>query len=167
MNQRSIKNHKLEAVDVFCNYFNNNKGIAIFENKGIQVSEINEVRKKARQHNIKIEVAKNSLIEIAFKKTIHTELVKNLHLKGTLMALIADNAIDAVGFTQSLSKTEKKLLSPILIADKMGIISDTRQVANLAKMKNLQGLTASFVMALKMPTIRLVKILDIIKEQKK
>jgi ribosomal protein L10 len=165
MEKRKIKSFKVEKVNELTGYLNDNKGIAMFLNNGITANEINDIRKKVRLSGIKTLVAKNSLWKIALNNKVSSS-DSSLSIKGKTITFIAQNAIDAVGAHELLTPKEKKLITPVLIADKNGIINDKQKVSQIAKMKNIEGMAVNLVMTIKMPTIKLVKILDIIQQQK-
>lgn len=165
MERRLIKEDKIEKVNNLNDYFIENKGIALFSNSGIMANEINVIRKNVKKDGIKTLITKNTFFDIAIKNSL-----KNINceykLKGNLIAFIADTAIDAVGFFSNLKSSEKKLLSPVLLVDKGGIINNEKKIINIAKMKNKQGLLANLVVSLKIPMIQIIKILEIAKDKK-
>lgn len=163
MNTRPIKQDKLETVDNLQSILNENKGIALFENHGIMSNEINEIRQKVRKEGVEVLITKNTLLSMALKNIINKDQY-DYKIKGKIVAFLADNAIEAAGSSLLFSKIEKKLLTPVLIADKNGIIEGSKKINNIAKMRNQQGMIGCFIMVLKAPAIKLVKILEIIKK---
>lgn len=161
MEHRIIKQDKKNKVANLEKIFMDNKGLALFENKGINANEINIVRKKAKKYNIQAIIEKNTLWQIALKN-----VVPNCELKGEIVAFIGDNAMDAIGFSQELDRNEAKFLIPKAMIDKNGGIFDLKKIQSISKMKNKQGLMGALVMTLKFPAIKLVKILDIIQKTK-
>lgn len=159
---RKIKNHKVAIVNEFSEKISLGKGMAVLQNNGMLLSEMNEFRKKARMNGIEVKVVKNSLFKIGLEQVEDT-IEK---LKGNIVVLIADTAIDALGFCSEFSKEEKKLLEPIMIVDKKGAINDKNKVKSLVQARSFQGLITSLIMVLKTPSIKLVKILDLAKDQR-
>ena len=164
MNKRLIKANKIDEVTHLKQYFINNMGIALFANNGINANEINDVRKKARKAGIQTFISKNTLWKIAFQESIKN-FDSNFNLSGKLVAFISENAMNSVGFAEELSKSEKKLLIPMIMADKNGIIIDKGQIQKIAKAKNMKGLMAFLLITMRSPTIKLVKILTLIKDK--
>lgn len=159
MKFRQIKQEKIDAVTGIENVLNTGKGLVIFENKGINGYEINELRNKLRKDNIKIVIIKNKLISIALKNVVKDF---NLDIKNNTVVFIADNAIDALGSVKSFDSNESKLLFPMIMVDQKAYINNEQKIKSLSKIKNQQELYASLVMVLKLPIIKLVKLLDII-----
>jgi ribosomal protein L10 len=158
-----INEQKVKIVAELQKYIEAQKGIAFFLGNKISSNEMNSVRKQARKQNIKIEVAKNSLWKIALGNNLKV-LPESLPLKQNTIAFIADSALDAIGFVQSLKKDERLLFSSIMIIDKGGFITEAPRLANLAKLKSKQGAVSSLIMSFKYPMLKLVKALSLIKK---
>jgi len=156
MSHRIIKEQKKEKVNNLSNFFQEKKGVALFENKGINSNEINLIRKKARMEKIQIVIEKNTLWKIALKN-----IIQQPEIKGKTVAFIADNAMDALGFSQQFTKEESKLLIPVAMIDENGGIFDKKKVENFSKLRNKQELLASLLITMKMPVIKLIKVLDL------
>jgi ribosomal protein L10 len=163
MEQRKIKQNKIENVKSLEKYMEENQGIAFFENKGINANEINDIRRKAKENKVQIIVSKNTFWKIALKKFIKN--TEDFNLKGKTIAFVAENAINAVGFNEFLSKSEQKFLIPKAIMDKSGLISDEKKVLNISKTKNLQGMIVSLIFTAQFPLFKLIKILNILKDR--
>lgn len=156
--EKELKVQELEKI------FETNKGLGFFNSKGLLSNEINAIRKKARAHDIKIVVEKNSLWKIAI-----TNKVKNcgeINLKNNVIGFVASDSIKALGFYNFLTSAEKRLLSPLMIIDKGGILDNPTQITNISKLKSKEEAVAKLILTCKFPLIKLVKILNLIQEKK-
>jgi len=159
LNQKKVL--KVQNLEEF---LNQNKGVALYETKGLLANEINEIRKMARENEIKIVISKNSFWKIAFSKGLNIEK-ESLPISGNILALVSDDVVKSLSFYNKLNKNYKKLLSPILAIDKGGFIIKPNIIKDMINAQSKVGVVGGLIMTLKAPAIKLIKLLTIVSEK--
>ena len=145
-------------------FLGQDKGIALYATKGLLANEINEIRKMARENQIKIVISKNSFWKIAFSKGLNIEK-EILPISGNTLALVSDDVVKSLSFYSKLSKDYKKLLSPMLAIDRGGFIVKPNIIKDMINAKSKTGVVGGLIMTLKAPAIKLIKLLTIASEK--
>ncbi len=135
--------------------FENSKAVLITHYQGLSMSQLDELRAKMREHDIKFQITKNRITKIAIEKTRCKDL-SNLFTGPTAVAF-SDDAIISARILSKFSKNNEnlKLLGGIMeneILDKVG-------VQNIANLPTLDEARAKIVGILSTPASKFVSIL--------
>ena len=99
-----LNQEKVLKVQNLEEFLGQDKGIALYATKGLLANEINEIRKMARENQIKIVISKNSFWKIAFSKGLNIEK-EILPISGNTLALVSDDVVKSLSFYSKLSIT--------------------------------------------------------------
>jgi large subunit ribosomal protein L10 len=139
------KSQKQEIIEFFSAEFKGSEAIVVADYKGTSHKSLEELRKAAKDAEVKVQVAKNSLVSIAIKEAGHEEL----ELTGTNIFIWSDDQISACKVADKFASANKDTF-----AIKSGIIegkaADTATVNAFAKLpgrEELLGMLAATWMA--------------------
>ncbi len=104
------KDKKNTLVADLTELLNDSKMVAYAKYEGLTVAELQELRKLAREANVKIKVVKNRLIKVAMKEIATYKDTDASGLSGQLLyALGTDEDFDAAKVLAKFAKTHKKM----------------------------------------------------------
>ena len=151
MNKESKKNYIEEMKKVF----SSSEAVMIAQYQGLNVKELDNLRKELREKDILFKITKNRITKIALEKTRAKEL-KNLFAGPTAVAL-SDDAITSAKILTKFSKENSnlKILGGIMGDE----ILDVEAVKNVATLPTLDEARAKIVGILKTPAQKLATIL--------
>jgi len=139
------KTEKNEIVEFLTSEFKDSQAIVVADYKGTSHKALEELRKAAREADVKVQVAKNTLAAIAIKNTEH----ESIELLGTNIFLWSEDQIAACKVADKFAQANKETF-----AIKSGIIegqaADEARVNAFAKLpgrEELLGMLASVWMA--------------------
>ena len=142
--------------------------------RGLTVTEMNELRSKARDSKVYLRVVRNTLAKRAFEGTDFACM--NEALTGSLMLAFSEEAPGAAArlfrdFAKGHDKLEVKALSlegKLLGADQLKSIADlpTLEEAISMLMSVMQAPVSKFVRTLAEPHTKLVRTVDAVRSQK-
>ena len=151
MNKEAKKNYIAEMIK----NFTANESVMIAQYQGLNVNELDELRKELRNKGILFKITKNRITKIALKETPKKDLEK--YFTGPTAAAISS---DPFMSARILSKFAKKNESLKIIAGFMeGKVIDQAEVAKIASLPTLSEARASIVGILNAPASKLVSIL--------
>ena len=135
--------------------FENSKAVLITHYQGLSMSQLDELRAKMREHDIKFQITKNRITKIAIEKTRCKDL-SNLFTGPTAVAF-SDDAIISARILSKFSKNNEnlKLLGGFMEND----ILDQEAIQNVANLPTLDEARAKIVGILTTPASKLVSIL--------
>ncbi len=116
------KQQKAEIIDFLTSEFKQSQAIVVCDYKGLSHKELESLRKEAKANNTKVQVAKNTLVQVAIK---NAEL-GDVELNGTNIFLWSEDQISACKVVDKFAEANKDKF-----AIKSGIIEG--QVADIAK----------------------------------
>ena len=100
------KDKKNELVAELTELLSNSKMVAFAKYQGLTVSELQELRKLARESNIKIKVVKNRLVKVAMKEIAAYKNTETDGLVGQLLYAVGeDEDFDAAKILVKFAKT--------------------------------------------------------------
>ena len=149
------KQQKQTYITEMTAQFENSEAVLVTHYQGLNVKQLDELRKQMRKHGIQFKVTKNRITKLALKNSKCKDLI-NLFTGPTAIALSEDAIISAKILTK-FSKENKnlKILGGIMGKE----ILDIAGVANAATLPTLDEARAKIVGILRSPAQKIVSIL--------
>ena len=151
MNKEAKKNY----VEEMKKNFTSNDSVMIAQYQGLNVTEIDELRKELREKGILFKITKNRITKIAMKETPVKELEK--YFTGPTAAAISSDPITTAKILTKFAKSHDKL--KIVAGFMDGKVLDQKEVAIIATLPSLEESRAKIVGILATPAQNLVSIL--------
>jgi len=135
--------------------FENSEAVLVTHYQGLSVKQLDDLRKKMREHGIKFQITKNRITKLALKNSKCKNLT-NLFTGPTAVALSKDAITSAKILTKFSKENEKlKILGGIMGEE----ILDIAGVANVATLPTLDEARAKIVGILQSPAQKIASIL--------
>ena len=135
--------------------FENSEAVLVTHYQGLTVKQLDDLRKKMREHGIKFQITKNRITKLALKNSKCKNLT-NLFTGPTAVALSKDAITSAKILTKFSKENEKlKILGGIMGEE----ILDIAAVANVATLPTLDEARAKIVGILQSPAQKIASIL--------
>ena len=135
--------------------FTANDSVMIAQYQGLNVNELDKLRKELRDKGILFKITKNRITKIAIKDTPKKDLEK--YFTGPTAAAISSDPISTAKILTNFSKTNKNLK---IVAGYMdGKVLDENEVAIIATLPSLEEARAKIAGILASPAQKLVSIL--------
>ena len=151
MNKQSKKNY----VEEMKKNFTSNESVMIAQYQGLNVTELDELRKELRDKGILFKITKNRITKIAIKETPVKDLEK--YFTGPTAAAISSDPITTAKILTKFAKSHDKL--KIVAGFMDGKVLDKNEVAIIATLPSLEEARAKIVAILATPAQKLVTIL--------
>ncbi|MDC0344306.1 50S ribosomal protein L10 [Pelagibacteraceae bacterium] len=151
MNKESKKTY----VEEMKKNFTSNEAVMIAQYQGLNVKELDALRKELRDKKILFKITKNRITKIAIKDTPVKDLEK--YFIGPTAAAISSDAITTAKILTKFAKTHSKL--KIVAGFMDGKVLDQKEVAIIATLPSLEEARANIVGILATPAQKLVSIL--------
>ena len=135
--------------------FSSNESVMIAQYQGLNVNELDELRKELREKGILFKVTKNRITKIAIKETPIKDLEK--YFTGPTAAAISSDPISTAKILTKFAKTHNKL--KIIAGFMDGKVLDKNEVAIIATLPTLDEARAKIVGILRSPAQKIVSIL--------
>ena len=149
------KEKKQIYIKEMTNQLDKSEAVIVAHYQGLTVKQLDELRKKMREHGIQFKITKNRITKLALEKTRCKELSK-LFTGPTAVALSSD-AITSAKILTNFSKENSnlKILGGIMGED----ILDVTGVQNVATLPSLDEARAKIVGILRSPAQKIASIL--------
>jgi large subunit ribosomal protein L10 len=151
MNKDAKKNYVEEMKEKFTS----NDSVMIAQYQGLNVTELDELRKQLRDKGILFKITKNRITKIAIKETPVKDLEK--YFTGPTAAAISSDPITTAKILTKFAKSHDKL--KIVAGFMDGKVLDQKEVAIIATLPSLEEARAKIVGILATPAQKLVSIL--------
>ncbi len=151
MNKESKKNYIEEMKKVF----SSNEAVMIAHYQGLNVVQLDELRKELRENGIIFKITKNRITKIALKDSPCKELEK--FFTGPTAAAISSDAFLSAKILSRFAKKNDKL--KIIAGFMDGEILDQSKVAEMALLPTLDEARAKIVGILAAPAQKIISIL--------
>ena len=151
MNKESKKNY----IEEMKKNFSSNEAIMIAQYQGLNVTELDDLRKQLREKKILFKVTKNRITKLAIKDSPVKDLEK--FFTGPTAAAMSSDAITTAKILTKFAKTHSKL--KIVAGFMDGKVLDEKEVAIIATLPSLEEARANIVGILATPAQKLVSIL--------
>ena len=151
MNKEAKKNY----VEEMKKNFTSNDSVMIAQYQGLNVTELDELRKQLRDKGILFKITKNRITKIAIKETQVKDLEK--YFTGPTAAAISSDPITTAKILTKFAKSHEKL--KIVAGFMDGKVLDEKEVAIIATLPSLEEARAQIIGILASPAQKLVSIL--------
>ena len=146
---------KQDYIKSMSTEFDKSEAVIVTHYQGLTVAQLDELRKKMREHGIQFKITKNRITKLALEKTRCKDL-SDLFTGPTAVAL-SEDAITTAKILTNFSKDNKnlKILGGIMGED----ILDVAGVNNVATLPTLDEARAKIVGILRSPAQKIASIL--------
>ena len=151
MNKEAKKNYVEEMIK----NFTANESVMIAQYQGLNVTELDELRKELRDKGILFKITKNRITKIAIKETPVKDLEK--YFTGPTAAAISSDPITTAKILTKFAKSHDKL--KIVAGFMDGKVLDQKEVAIIATLPSLDEARAKIVGILATPAQKIISIL--------
>ena len=151
MNKEAKKNYVEEMIK----NFTANESVMIAQYQGLNVTELDELRKELRDNGILFKITKNRITKIAIKETPVKDLEK--YFTGPTAAAISSDPITTAKILTKFAKSHDKL--KIVAGFMEGKVLDQKEVAIIATLPTLEEARAKIVGILATPAQKIISIL--------
>ena len=135
--------------------FSSNNSVMIAQYQGLNVKDLDKLRKDLRDNGVIFKITKNRITKIALKETPKKDLEK--YFTGPTAAAISSDPITSAKILTKFSKSNEKL--KIIAGFMDGKILDEKEVSVIATLPSLEEARAKIVGILSTPAQKLVSIL--------
>ena len=151
MNKEQKKNY----IEEMTTQLDKSEAVIVTHYQGLTVSQLDNLRKKMREHGIKFKITKNRITKLALEKTKCKDLSKLF--TGPTAVAMSEDAITSAKILTNFSKENKnlKILGGIMGRD----ILDVAAVQNVASLPSLDEARAKIVGILRSPAQKIASIL--------
>ena len=149
------KEQKKQYIEDMTTQFDKSDAVIVAHYQGLTVSQLDDLRRKMREHGIKFKITKNKITKLALEKTRCKEL-SSLFSGPTAVALSQDAITSAKILTNFSKENENlKILGGIMGSD----VLDVAGVQNVATLPTLDEARAKIVGILRSPAQKIASIL--------
>ena len=149
------KERKQEYIKQMSDTFDKSEAVIVTHYQGLTMPQLDDLRKRMREHGIQFKITKNRITKLALEKTRCKELSK-LFSGPTAVALSQDAITSAKILTKFSKENENlKILGGIMGKD----ILDVAGVKNVATLPSLDEARAKIVGILRSPAQKIASIL--------
>ncbi len=149
------KEQKKQYIDDMSSQFEKTEAVIVTHYQGLTVTQLDDLRKRMREHGIKFKITNNRITKLALQNTKCKEL-SNLFAGPTAVALSNDAIASAKILTKFSKENENlKILGGIMGAD----VLDLAGVQNVATLPTLDEARAKIVGILRSPAQKIASIL--------
>ena len=149
------KQQKQTYITEMTAQFENSEAVLVTHYQGLNVKQLDDLRKQMRKHGIQFKITKNRITKLALKNSKCKDL-ENLFIGPTAVALSKD-AITSAKILTKFSKENKnlKILGGIMGKEILDVVG----VANVATLPTLDEARAKIVGILRAPAQKISSIL--------
>ena len=149
------KEQKKQYITDMTNQFDKSEAIIVTHYQGLTVSQLDDLRKRMREHGIIFKITKNRITKLALEKTKCKD-ISELFTGPTAVAMSEDAITSAKILTKfSKENTNLKILGGIMGGD----VLDVAGVQNVATLPTLDEARAKIVGILRSPAQKIASIL--------
>ena len=149
------KESKKQYIEEMKKNFSSNDSVMIAQYQGLNVNELDDLRKQLRDKVILFKVTKNRITKLAIKDSPVKDLEK--YFTGPTAAALSSDAITTAKILTKFAKSHNKL--KIIAGFMDGKVLDQKEVAIIATLPTLEEARAKIVGILATPAQKLVSIL--------
>jgi len=149
------KENKKNYIEEMKKVFSSSEAVMVAQYQGLNVKELDSLRKELREKGIFFKVTKNRITKIALKDSPCKDLEK--YFNGPTAAAISSDAITSAKILTKFAKSHNKL--KIVAGFMDGKVLDQKEVAIIATLPSLEEARAKIVGILATPAQKLVSIL--------
>jgi large subunit ribosomal protein L10 len=151
MNKEAKKNY----IEEMKKNFSSNEAVMVAQYQGLNVTELDELRRQLREKGIIFKITKNRITKIALKDSPVKDLEK--YFTGPTATSLSSDAITTAKILTKFAKSHEKL--KIVAGFMDGKVLDEKEVAIIATLPSLEEARAKIVGILATPAQKLISIL--------
>ena len=151
MNKEAKKNY----IEVMKKVFSSNEAVMIAHYQGLNVVELDELRKELRENGILFKITKNRITKLAVKDSPCKDLEQ--YFSGPTAAAVSSDPFLSARILHKFSKKNDKL--KIVAGFMEGKVIDQAEVAKIASLPTLSEARAKIVGVLAAPAQKIISIL--------
>jgi large subunit ribosomal protein L10 len=151
MNKEAKKNY----IEEMKKNFSSNEAVMVAQYQGLNVTELDELRRQLREKGIIFKITKNRITKIALKDSPVKDLEK--YFTGPTATAMSSDAITTAKILTKFAKSHEKL--KIVAGFMDGKVLDEKEVAIIATLPSLEEARAKIVGILATPAQKLISIL--------
>ncbi|MDF2590477.1 MAG: ribosomal protein [Anaerocolumna sp.] len=159
----SIIEQKKQAVDVITAKFSEAKTAVVVDYRGLNVSEVTELRKQLREANVDFKVYKNSLTQRAAEAAGLGGLTESL-VGPTAVAFSSEDVIAPAKILNDFAKKHENLVIKAGVIE--GAIASDVEIKALAELPSREGLLSMLLSVLQAPIRNLALATKAVADQK-
>ena len=150
------RDEKVEVVNKLSEIFSQKDFILVVSNKGLSVSEVNDLRRKARDVSCGYVVAKNRLAKIALQGSRYESL--SGILKGPTSIAYSDDPVTTAKLLVEFSKDNENLeVIGGMMQDK---VLDLKDIKTLSQLPSLDEIRGQLVNLIALPAMNIARVLQ-------
>ena len=149
------KEAKKSYIEEMKKNFSSNEAVMVAKYQGLNVTELDELRRQLREKGIIFKITKNRITKIALKDSPVKDLEK--YFTGPTATAMSSDAITTAKILTKFAKSHEKL--KIVAGFMDGKVLDEKEVAIIATLPSLEEARAKIVGILATPAQKLVSIL--------
>ena len=149
------KENKKNYIEEMKKVFSSSEAVMVAQYQGLNVKELDSLRKELREKGILFKVTKNRITKIALKDSPCKDLEK--YFNGPTAAAMSSDAITSAKILTKFAKSHNKL--KIVAGFMDGKVLDQKEVAIIATLPSLEEARGKIVGILAAPAQKLVSIL--------
>ena len=149
------RDQKKKYIESMTQQFDKSEAVIVAHYQGLNVSQLEDLRKQMREHGIKFKITKNRITKLALENTKCKD-ISDLFAGPTAVALSEDAVASAKILTKfSKANQNLKILGGIMGKD----VLDVAGVQNVATLPSLEEARAKIVGILRSPAQKIASIL--------
>ena len=149
------KDQKKQYINEMTTQLDKSEAVIVTHYQGLTVSQLDDLRKRMREHGIIFKITKNRITKLALEKTKCKDISK-LFIGPTAVAMSEDAITSAKILTKFSKENENlKILGGIMGGDILGVA----EVKNVATLPTLDEARAKIVGILRSPAQKIISIL--------
>ena len=149
------KDQKKNYIEKMTNEIDKSQALIVTHYQGLNMPQLDQLRKQMREHGILFKITKNRITKIALKETSKKDLEK--YFIGPTAAAMSSDPITTAKILTKFSKSNDKL--KIIAGFMDGKVLDEKEVSVIATLPSLEEARAKIVGILATPAQKLVSIL--------
>ncbi|NRA74237.1 MAG: 50S ribosomal protein L10 [Rickettsiales bacterium] len=150
-----LRERKIQTVEKLKELFGSVGSVFITHYHGLNVVQLNDLRTKMRQHQVKFLVTKNNLAKLGLKGSEFEDLIDSFN--GPVAVALSEDPVSAAKILVEFAKDNEQL--KLVEAKVFGNKIDSKGINTLSKMPSLDELRAKLVSLIQTPARSLASIL--------
>ena len=147
---------KKQVVESLKEDFLQTQAILLTHYSGLTVEQMTDLRNIAKNNNISVKVAKNSLVKFAIQDTKFINLSD--HLNGPTLLIYADDIVSLTKLAVNFAKDNEFL--KIKVGSYNDSIIDVEEVVKISKMLSLDEIRSKLIGLIQAPASKIVGVLQ-------
>ncbi|WP_027964783.1 50S ribosomal protein L10 [Halalkalibacillus halophilus] len=158
-----VLDHKKQQVEQIAESFQNSKTSVLVDYRGLNVEQVNELRKQLREAGVEYRVYKNTMTRRAIEKAGYEEL-NDLLVGPTAIAFCEDDAVAPAKVIGQFAKDNEALEIKGGVIE--GSVATVDQIKELSELPSYEGLISMVLSVLQAPVRNFAYATKAVAEQK-